>query len=161
MTAPKFLGYSFNPVSFGYLYSADRKLSAMILEVNNTFDERHMYFLMPSEDSPEEISHSNEESATLEALPTLINGTTVPVSTGLPRKPTRFTNSWAKEFHVSPFNSRKGTYFLVAYDPLCTSMNGRGFVDNTVTLKSSKSHSKLVARIFSEGLPLDPQTMST
>jgi Protein of unknown function (DUF1365) len=78
MTAPKFLGYSFNPVSLWYLYSADRKLSAMILEVNNTFDERHMYFLKPSEDSPEGISHS-----------------------------------------------------------------------------------KLVARIFSEGLPVDPQTMST
>jgi len=161
MTAPKFLGYSFNPVSFWYLYSAERKLSAMILEVNNTFDERHMYFLKPSEDPPEEISHSYEESATIEALPILKNGTAQPMSTGLPRKPTRFTNSWTKEFHVSPFNSRNGTYSLVAYDPLYPSMSGRGSVNNTVTLKSSKAYSKLVARIFSEGVPVDPQTMST
>jgi DUF1365 family protein len=151
MTSPKFLGYSFNPVSLWYPYSADRKLSAMILEVNNTFDERYMYFLKPSEDSLQGISHSYEESAALEALPTLTNGTAVP---------TRFTNSWAKEFHVSPFNSRNGTCSLVAYDPLCPSMSGRGSVDSTVTLKSSKDHSKLVARIFSEGLPVDPQTMS-
>jgi DUF1365 family protein len=161
MTAPKFLGYSFNPVSFWYLYSADRKLSAMILEVNNTFDERHMYFLKPSEDSPEEISHSHEKSVNLEALPSLTNGTAIPEITGLPRKPTRFTNSWTKEFHVSPFNSRRGTYSLVAYDPLYPSMSGLGSIDNTITLKSSKAHSKLVARIFSEGVPVDPQTMST
>ena len=161
MTAPKFLGYSFNPVSFWYLYSTDRELSAMILEVNNTFDERHMYFLKPSEDSPKDISHSHEKNATLEVLPSLTNGTAIPEITGLPRKPTRFTNSWTKEFHVSPFNSRKGTYSLVAYDPLYPSMSGRGSIDNTVTLKSSKAHSKLVARIFSEGVPVDPQTMST
>lgn len=161
MTAPKFLGYSFNPVSFWHLYSADRKPSAMILEVNNTFNERHVYFLKPSEDSPEVISHSHEESITLEALPTLTNSTAVPMNTGLPRKPTKFTNSQAKEFHVSPFNSRKGTYSLVAYDPLYPSMSGEALSTNTVTLKSPKAHSKLVARILSEGVPVDPETMST
>jgi DUF1365 family protein len=48
VTAPRFLGWSFNPVSFWYLYDSQRQLKAMILEVNNTFDERRMYFLAPS-----------------------------------------------------------------------------------------------------------------
>lgn len=45
VTAPRFCGFSFNPVSFWYLYDKSHRLSAVILEVNNTFDERRMYFL--------------------------------------------------------------------------------------------------------------------
>ena len=45
VTAPRFLGFSFNPVSFWYLYSEGMDLKAMILEVNNTFDERRLYFI--------------------------------------------------------------------------------------------------------------------
>ena len=45
VTAPRFLGYSFNPVSFWYLYDSDTALKYTILEVNNTFDERRMYLL--------------------------------------------------------------------------------------------------------------------
>lgn len=48
VTAPRFLGWNFNPVSFWYLYDQQKKLTAMILEVNNTFDERRMYLLQPS-----------------------------------------------------------------------------------------------------------------
>lgn len=160
MTAPKSLGYSFNPVSFWYLYSVNRELSAMILEVNNTFDERHMYFLKPSEDSPEEFGHSQVEGTAREGLPKQANVSSAPLITDISKKSTRFANSWAKEFNISPFNSRKGTHSLVADDPLYPSMSRRGTVDNTVTLKSSKAHTKLVARIFSEGFPVDPQSMS-
>ncbi|KAK5294330.1 hypothetical protein LTR99_009728 [Exophiala xenobiotica] len=45
VTAPRFCGFSFNPVSFWYLYDDNKHLGAMILEVNNTFDERRIYFL--------------------------------------------------------------------------------------------------------------------
>lgn len=132
----------------------------MILEVNNTFDERHIYFLKASEDFPEQAGYPDAGGTTIEGLTTQMKDSALPMIDGLPKKPTRFTNSWTKEFHVSPFNSRKGTYSLVAYDPLYPSMSGRGSVDNIVTLKSSKAHSKLVARVFSEGVPVDPQTMS-
>lgn len=49
VTAPRFCGFSFNPVSFWYLYDRHQILAAMILEVNNTFDERRMYFLQRDE----------------------------------------------------------------------------------------------------------------
>ncbi len=45
VTAPRFLGYSFNPVSFWFLYTETKSFGAMILEVNNTFDERRMYYM--------------------------------------------------------------------------------------------------------------------
>ncbi|MEY8716344.1 DUF1365 domain-containing protein [Francisella philomiragia] len=42
MTMPRVLGYLFNPVSFWLCYS-EKKLIAVIAEVNNTFKETHSY----------------------------------------------------------------------------------------------------------------------
>lgn len=139
VTVPKLLGYSFNPVSFWYLYSAEKDLTAMVLEVNNTFGERRPYFMKIAEKDLEKSSSLNSD--------------------GISSKPTRFTNTWNKDFHVSPFNSRKGAYSVVAYDPLFPKMAGRGSIDNTITLLSSKSHAKLIARVFSKGDPVDPAKM--
>ena len=109
----------------------------MILEVNNTFDERRMYLLKNSESDA--IDHQFDG-----------NG----VASG------KFANKWAKDFHVSPFNSRKGSYSLIALDPFSSRLNGKGPVDNTITLSSSKDHPKLVARVFSTANPLDPFTVT-
>ncbi len=42
---PRVLGYSFKPVSFWYCHGADASLRAIVVEVNNTFGERHTYVL--------------------------------------------------------------------------------------------------------------------
>jgi DUF1365 family protein len=42
---PRVLGYAFKPVSFWYCERADRTLAAIVVEVNNTFGERHCYLL--------------------------------------------------------------------------------------------------------------------
>ncbi len=44
-TFPRILGYVFNPVSFWSCYDEQNKLFAIILEVNNTYGERHCYTL--------------------------------------------------------------------------------------------------------------------
>ncbi len=44
-TYPRVLGYAFKPVSFWWVHRADRSLAAMVVEVNNTFGERHAYVL--------------------------------------------------------------------------------------------------------------------
>ena len=151
VTAPRFLGYSFNPVSFWYLYSKEKHLTAMILEVNNTFDERRMYFLEQGDNhikvplENDELPDKMEES---EKPRTHRDGSA------------KFASTWAKDFHVSPFNSRKGSYALAAYDPFSPCFDGVGTINNTITLSSSKSHAKLVARIFSIGPPADPSTLT-
>ena len=48
-TYPRVLGYVFKPVSFWYCHRADGALRAILVEVNNTFGERHCYLL----DSPQ------------------------------------------------------------------------------------------------------------
>lgn len=42
---PRVLGFTFKPVSFWYCHAADGKLRAIVVEVNNTFGERHCYLL--------------------------------------------------------------------------------------------------------------------
>ncbi|KAK3325238.1 hypothetical protein B0H66DRAFT_115436 [Apodospora peruviana] len=146
ITAARFLGYHFNPVSFWYLYDSTRCLAAMILEVNNTFGERRMYFLT-LDDGPKTQISTGPDSSSADIQQT-------------PASRTTLKQSWTKDFHVSPFNSRKGSYSLTAVDPLSPFMQGTGPVTSTINLASSKGHGKLVARLFSKGSPVDPYAMT-
>lgn len=42
---PRVLGFTFKPVSFWYCHREDGSLGAVVVEVNNTFGERHVYLL--------------------------------------------------------------------------------------------------------------------
>lgn len=43
VTVPRYFNYTFNPVNFYFCYN--QELSAVIVEINNTFDEKHIYVL--------------------------------------------------------------------------------------------------------------------
>jgi DUF1365 family protein len=45
---PRVLGFTFKPVSFWYCHRQDQSLAAIVVEVNNTFGERHCYLLRDS-----------------------------------------------------------------------------------------------------------------
>ncbi|KAJ4306133.1 hypothetical protein N0V88_000929 [Collariella sp. IMI 366227] len=149
VTAPRFLGYSFNPVSFWYLYDTDKCLAAMVLEVNNTFDERRMYFLV-ADDEP--LSEVDPSSVGDEREHSKSSRSSAPQTT--------FKQSWPKDFHVSPFNSRKGSYTLNASDPLRPSTQSPGPISNTITLFPSQGHPKLIATLTSSGPTIDPSTLT-
>ncbi len=42
---PRLFGHVFNPISIYYCFDVDKKLVAMIYEVNNTFGQRHTYLI--------------------------------------------------------------------------------------------------------------------
>ena len=171
VTAPRFLGYSFNPVSFWYLYSGQEKLAAMILEVNNTFDERRMYFLKSQENEQHELGHGMIEELDAEISFPKDGNISQNEIASVPHpedKPVNhpssadFRMTWAKDFHVSPFSSRKGNYALKAHDPFSSSsMSGdeAAIISNTISLNSSKNHTKMVARVFSTQPSLDPSSL--
>lgn len=170
VTAPRFLGYSFNPVSFWYLYSSQGTLAAMILEVNNTFDEKRIYFLKSQKNKDIRLRSESENSVVenVDSEITLPQGGNLRNEDGsVPStkeetgnfSSSKFKSIWAKDFHVSPFNSRKGNYALSADDPFSPSLSGNGGINNTITLTSSKNHVKLIARIFSTQPSLDPSSL--
>ena len=98
----------------------------MIVEVNNTFDERRMYF----------VRNQSEHMTT---------------------DTTKSFGRWAKDFHVSPFNSRKGSYEMKALDPWTQPGKGSRF-RNVINLNSSKSHLKLVASVTATQDAIDPSS---
>lgn len=51
-TFPRVLGYVFNPVSFWFYTNKDKQTIAILAEVNNTFGERHCYFLKKPDLTP-------------------------------------------------------------------------------------------------------------
>lgn len=113
----------------------------MIVEVNNTFDERRMYFL--------EADCGNQ----IQDADALLQNNVTPAASRSLRQ------TWPKDFHVSPFNSRKGSYSMAANDPLAPLLKGDGPISNTISLRSSKGHGKMVARLFSDGPAVDPSTI--
>ena len=45
LTSARYFNYIFNPISFFYCYDIDENLSCIIVQVNNTFKEMHLYLL--------------------------------------------------------------------------------------------------------------------
>lgn len=129
----------------------------MVLEVNNTFDERRLYFLKNTDLQPSETAKGgtvNDCETPLQQLsPKMSHQKNIEATV-------RFKKTWPKDFHVSPFNSRKGAYALTAYDLFSPQLHGEGTIDNTITLNSSKSHAKIIARIFSTEAPIDPSSLT-
>ena len=127
----------------------------MILEVNNTFDERRMYFLKDT--GPNDgVSGDENEKAVAEKVDQDDSQRQDPPDK---KEFGQFAKSWPKDFHVSPFNSRKGAYSLSANDPFFPYLStrvGAALVNNTITLSSSKKHPKLIARVFSSSDSIDP-----
>ena len=58
-TYPRVLGHTFKPVSFWYCHRVDGTLRAIVVEVNNTFGERHCYLLDP----PQGLAYGQELKA--------------------------------------------------------------------------------------------------
>lgn len=56
LTLPRLLGYAFNPVSFWFCFDREKRLRAVLAEVNNTFGERHCYLCFHETHEPIEKS---------------------------------------------------------------------------------------------------------
>ena len=138
LTAPTVLGYTFSPASFWFLYkrevadSGTLRLDKILAEVNNTFGEKRSYVF--SRLQPQQLGQD-------------VNPSKKSVDAGL----ISFGIN-TKDFHVSPFSSRQGSYTLAACDPRLT-----GRVSVCVTLRTSKGESKLVARWWSCDQAVDAQ----
>lgn len=53
VTSARYFNYVFNPISFFYCYSLNGRLANIVIQVNNTFGEMHLYLLTPSQDLSE------------------------------------------------------------------------------------------------------------
>lgn len=106
-------------MTYYYLYSAKQELKLVVLEVLNTFGERHLYLL--DADNP---------------------------ANPLPRKGYTFAGEMEKTFHISPFNHRSGNYSIQVRDPLA-STPAESKVDMHMVTVARDGSKTMVARAFS------------
>jgi len=124
-------------MSIWYLYSAEKRLIALITEVNNVFQQQRLCFLDPRYG---DVGDRGRADRVLDAR----------ASTGLPQR------GFARQGpDTTPFESQAGAYRLVASNPLSPNMEGLGLIDNTIRLISSSPNAKHVDRIFSNHEPID------
>ncbi|KAG5791680.1 hypothetical protein H9Q69_009280 [Fusarium xylarioides] len=150
VTAAQFPGSRFNPATFWFLHSPDMVLQAIILEMNNVFGERHPYLVARESQKEEEEEEKEEEEEHIHNMAQNDPGLQC----------AQIKTTWRKMFHISPFNSRRGSYSILAKDPLGPGMQGFRELDISITLSSSKDQPKLFANLLSEGKAIDPGRIS-
>lgn len=104
----------------------------MVLEVNNTFGEKHLYIL-----------HSD-------------NPANPPA-----RKGYTFAGEMEKTFHISPFNHRSGNYNIQVRDPLDSFSSEGSRVDMHMVVLARDGTKSMVARAFSVSPSFDMITGNT
>jgi len=90
LTMPRYLNYIFNPVSFFYCYDMNKQLVCVVVEVSNTFGEKHLYFL---DNDNQRLPATQQQLQNKEIC-------NLPIM--------EFEEN--KNFHVSPFNNSDGVY---------------------------------------------------
>ncbi|KAJ3061060.1 hypothetical protein HDU98_003021 [Podochytrium sp. JEL0797] len=145
VTAPRFFGIpSFNPLSVYYCFDNDGVLLAALLEVNNTFGERHVY-VCDTRNRWENAKPGFHSSYTLD-----------------------------RSFFVSPFNNRSGVYethlakltatkmgvLLIIKDYSPDPNELKSEVGSTATQPGEMAPSKhLIASVEGDSVPLTPLTV--
>lgn len=138
ITMPSYLGYeAMNPLSIYFCYSPidqiesqnDGKpirpaLSVVVLEVHNTFSERHLYVLQVG---VEEVAKPQSGYQHQWDIP--------------------------RAFHVSPFNDRSGTYQVCLTDPFSCDSNQPN-LKIKITLFTNTGEKKLFASLAGSSRPL-------
>lgn len=99
LTIPRFFNYAFNPVSFFYCYDEHDQLLCIVVEVSNTFSEKHLYFL----DKENQLLNSITPLEPASALDRESTNAEITYEQNM-----KFKEN--KAFHVSPFNNMDGHY---------------------------------------------------
>jgi DUF1365 family protein len=69
LTHLRYLGYSFNPVSFYYCYDTKHELQTILAEVNSTFGESRNYWLSPANELPAKNARRYRDHKALHVSP--------------------------------------------------------------------------------------------
>lgn len=156
MSVPRFLWWERNVVSFWYLYSASQELDAMIMEINNSFDEKRnvLFQLQPESDGPTAQMDLAREPKYLDQEKTVLS---------LPSLPSArfYKGIWEKHIFASPFEKVEGYISTRFMDPLqASSFKHTDSIANIVSV-GVEGESKMVTRISCREPPVDPVDVTT
>lgn len=143
-------------VSWWYLYTEERELDAMILEINNSYDEKRNIFMKVSRVSEQPLKTS-ASSKTAEYLDDFYK---VRSLSSLPQS-TFYKGTWTKTIFASVFEKVDGLVTNRFMDPLQpTSWKPNASFSNMTTIGES-GEVKMATRMTCCETPIDPTQMSS
>ncbi|KAL5362898.1 hypothetical protein BJX96DRAFT_167030 [Aspergillus floccosus] len=150
ISVPRFLWWQKSAISYWYLYSSERKLTAMIMEINNSFyEKRNIFFPLTGDgiavDSPQ------PQATTITATK---KATKEPVSIRFQYSTSQskhYKGSWEKLIFGSPFEKVGGSMTAKFVDP----MLGPSLQSN-LSSNTPDGQVKVTSRLASWGEPVDP-----
>jgi DUF1365 family protein len=159
VSTPHFLWSTKNTVSWFFLYSTDKALDAMVLEINNSFGEKKLVFFrfdpvgreIEQRDDTDQVDSvkatTDERSRSVDFLHSR-------------SKFKSYKAKWDKDMFISPFEKVEG-YLVTSCDDPCNRASGAKVPFSTnSTLFSPDGKPKLISRVVSSGQPVDPLSAS-
>ncbi|KAJ5364365.1 uncharacterized protein N7496_010078 [Penicillium cataractarum] len=161
ISIPQFCWWTKSPISYWYLYSPSKELSAIIMEINNSYGEKKNAFCRLTK----EENSTFDKAKTSETLSTISGRGHRGIQTVrfMSSAPTAkyYKGSWDKDIFASPFEKVEGWFNLRFMDPLDPLHEKGGPLHSNMTLMSVEGKPKLSSRLFSCGTPLDPLSSSS
>ncbi|TPR04741.1 putative proteasome subunit alpha type-3 domain protein [Aspergillus niger] len=154
ISVPRFLWWQKSAISYWYLYSPSRELTAMIMEINNSFyEKRNIFFRLTGDGMPVDEPPSPSSTIIASAKGTRESVSLRSHSPASKRK--YYKGYWDKVIFGSPFEKVEGYMLAKTVDIL------RGpSLQSTLSSNNPDGQVKITSRLASWGNPVDPLTAS-
>lgn len=155
ISVPRFLCFQKSAISYWYLYSSTRELTAMIMEINNSFyEKRNVFFRLTGDERPTACQPSPTEvtSAFIKDTHDMVSLTFLPPST----QNKNYKGSWEKLIFGSPFEKVGGLMTAKFIDPLVGPT-----LHSNLSSNAADGQVKVTSRLASWGEPIDPVTATS
>ncbi|GAB1217858.1 hypothetical protein ATERTT37_007101 [Aspergillus terreus] len=150
ISVPRFLWWQKSAISYWYLYSSERKLTAMIMEINNSFyEKRNFFFRLTGDDIAVDSPQPQASTITATAKDTKERVSVHFHSSASQSK--HYKGSWEKLIFGSPFEKVGGSMTAKFVDP----MLGPSLQSN-LSSNTPDGQVKVTSRLASWGEPVDP-----
>ncbi|KAK1140888.1 hypothetical protein N8T08_009761 [Aspergillus melleus] len=159
LSVPRFLWWERSVVTWWFLYSKNKELDAVIMEINNSFDEkRNVLFKVRGTDADTKALDSLDidalKSQYLDMRRTVESLTTSP-------KSVYYKGIWKKHIYSSPFEKLGGWVGERFMDPTTpAAWHKMRSLSNTTTLSTTTGQPRMMTRLSCRSPPIDPMQAS-
>ncbi|QMW25960.1 hypothetical protein G4B84_001205 [Aspergillus flavus NRRL3357] len=150
ISVPRFLWFQKSAISYWYLYSSNRKLTAMIMEINNSFFEKRNFFFRVTGDGMAVDSANNWSTTTTVSAKGYHDKLSLHFSPSMP-KSKQYKGSWEKDIFGSPFEKVGGLMVSKSVDPVLGPS-----IQSNLSSNTPDGQVKVTSRLSSWGEPVDP-----
>ncbi|KAI9038890.1 uncharacterized protein KD926_010223 [Aspergillus affinis] len=154
ISVPRFLCFQKSAISYWYLYNSERNLTAMIMEINNSFFEKRNFFFRVTGDDLTVDDPENEPKDTIAMTKQQASPVPIRFLSSAPQSK-HYKGSWEKLIFGSPFEKVGGGMTAKFMDPLAGPALQSNLSSNT-----PEGQVKVTSRLASWGAPVDPLSAS-